>query len=115
MKVQTSKGEYNLRWHYITEEKTKKKATHCHIYCDGIMDGSIGITVCSKKDNFCKDTGRKIALTRALSTYPRKFRREVWQAYHNRKKGILDILPTNIIDYSGNVKSFPFHLPKSMR
>ena len=84
MKVQTMKGEYNLRWSYPLLSKTKRRATHCHIFRDENLEGSIGVTVCSTDDNFCRATGRKIALTRALQNYPREFRREIWQAYHKR-------------------------------
>ena len=83
MKIQTMAGEYIVKWLYVPKPKNTKE-TLCHLYNDEKMEGSIGSAVCSKDDNFCRATGRKIALTRALQNYPREFRREVWQAYHKR-------------------------------
>ena len=83
MKIQTIKGEYNVKWQYVNIDG-QRVTTCCDIYRDEILDGSSGYAVCSKDDNFCRATGRKIALTRALQNYPREFRREVWQAYHKR-------------------------------
>ena len=43
-----------------------------------------GISLCSIKDNFCKETGRKIALTRAIRKLPREVRQLVWAEYLSR-------------------------------
>ena len=54
-----------------------------------------GVAHCSKKDNFCKETGRKVSLTRAIEQIVRmnhvpvfkdkETRRKVWETYFNRK------------------------------
>lgn len=48
-----------------------------------------GVSSCAPGDNFCKETGRKIALTRALDDciagVDKSFRRAAWKAYFNRK------------------------------
>ena len=43
-----------------------------------------GISLCSSRDNFCKETGRKIALTRAISRLPREVRQLIWAEYFSR-------------------------------
>src|SRR5436190_23211783 len=73
----------------FTEEK-KVRSTQCQLYEVAGKDAqliSVGLTVCSQKDNFCKQTGRKIALTRALldSELGKSDRTLVWEAYINRK------------------------------
>ncbi len=40
---------------------------------------------CHENDNFCKETGRKLALTRAVKDLPKEQRKAVWEAYLNRK------------------------------
>lgn len=56
--------------------------------------GYMGRAECSDKDQFCKETGRKIALRRALAkAFPSRYysdskaaRRAAWQAYFARKQ-----------------------------
>lgn len=51
-------------------------------------DGAIialGSAQRSLKDQFNKETGRKIALTRALASLPKEDRRLAWEAYFGRK------------------------------
>ena len=42
----------------------------------------LGVAICALGDRFCKATGRKLALARALQDMPRTDRTLVWQAYH---------------------------------
>jgi hypothetical protein len=46
-----------------------------------------GIASCHSQDNFCKDTGRKYALKRALDTsnFTKSERSVIWNTYLNRK------------------------------
>jgi hypothetical protein len=49
-----------------------------------VMPSYEGMSVCSMKDQFCKDTGRKKSLSRALSNnlvFPREVRKKFWDAY----------------------------------
>ena len=41
---------------------------------------------CSENDQYCKETGRKISLTRALkqTNFDKGQRKEVWETYLNR-------------------------------
>lgn len=47
-----------------------------------------GQTLCSFKDQFCKETGRKLALTRLLKAWGlgKEAREKVWEQYRNRGK-----------------------------
>jgi len=50
----------------------------------------IGIAKCHENDNYCRETGRKISLTRAMqnSTLSKHERRLVWEAYLGRKEKV---------------------------
>lgn len=41
----------------------------------------IGVAYCSLNDQFNKNTGRKLALARAISPLPRLLRAVIWEAY----------------------------------
>jgi hypothetical protein len=68
-----------------------QRSTLCRLAYLG-ADGRPGKTifdatvVCSLKDNFCRATGRVLALTRVLakSFFSRDERRAIWDAYHWR-------------------------------
>src|SRR3970282_32818 len=76
--------------------------THCEIFeilktHNGEKRGGVlflveGVASCSLSDNFCKDTGRKIALARALSKLrkqlplPKTERAMIWKAYRTRNE-----------------------------
>ena len=39
---------------------------------------------CSMRDRFCKEIGRKVSLTKALSGMDKAIRRQIWNGYLNR-------------------------------
>ncbi len=46
-----------------------------------------GVSICSEKDNFTRETGRKVALQKALlncAGFTKAIRRKFWEAYRNR-------------------------------
>ena len=49
---------------------------------------SVGTAECSSKDQFCKKTGREVAMSKALLSGPftKAQRKEVWEAYRNQCK-----------------------------
>uniref|UniRef100_A0A6M3IK71 Uncharacterized protein n=1 Tax=viral metagenome TaxID=1070528 RepID=A0A6M3IK71_9ZZZZ len=53
---------------------------------DTMCDVGHGIANCSVGDAFCKETGRKLALTRALRDLPKPVRKAIWEAYFQRDK-----------------------------
>ena len=44
------------------------------------------MSICHPKDNFSRATGRKVALTKVISSFPRGIRRMVWDAYFRVSK-----------------------------
>lgn len=57
------------------------RVTNC--YCFD-REGNVvaeGKATCSPKDNFEKNKGRKVALTKAIRKMPRDGRRQTWDAY----------------------------------
>lgn len=57
--------------------------TVCRL-CEGDTIIAQGFAACSELDNFSKEAGRKLALTRALRSLPRADRREIWARYFAR-------------------------------
>lgn len=43
-----------------------------------------GIALCSIEDNFCKESGRRVALSKAVSRWPREIRKQVFCQYDSR-------------------------------
>ena len=46
---------------------------------------AIGHSSCTPNDCFCKETGRKIALIRAVKDLPKSERKKIWECYLNRQ------------------------------
>ena len=110
MKIQLSDGKvYNAHFrHFKTTEQHPEAIKHpghfddkrtievwntsCYIHegkcpendrpCGAPMD-HVGETRCSPSDNFDPRNGRKIAFTRAISTYPKVLRAKLWVEYLN--------------------------------
>lgn len=45
-----------------------------------------GMAFCSVMDNFCKESGRRVALSKAVSRWPREIRKSVFGQYDSRKR-----------------------------
>lgn len=41
----------------------------------------LGYAICHPNDNFCKETGRRVALKRGLEVFNKQQRTEVWDQY----------------------------------
>ena len=59
--------------------------TECYLTKENNVILSVGHSHCTINDTFCKETGRKIALTRAVCILPKEERKKIWMAYLNRK------------------------------
>ena len=55
----------------------------CAVESSDSDDILLGYAYCHPTDQFCRATGKKLALTRAIEELPRETRREVWRDYHN--------------------------------
>ena len=82
---------HRVKFDYFNSSMRNDKygiATICEI--DNSFEFWDGIAICSKNDNFCRNTGRKIALGRALQKlYPddRSKRKPFWDAYFETRHG----------------------------
>lgn len=73
-----------------------EKVTDCYIRdvdTDELL--STGHAICSVKDNFSKEEGRKVALSKAMAnlSISKQDRLEIWFAYHCRDGGLCDKNP----------------------
>lgn len=75
------KFEYTTEWSGIAQKDVK--VTTCTITREGSNIHYTGKAIPSGKDNFCRDTGRKIALKRAVQSLPKKDRSAIWGDYRN--------------------------------
>lgn len=80
---------YKLSFWYntITNGHSSLKSTHCVLEK---KEGSFfayreAYASCHPKDQFCKEIGRKLALTKTIQEFSRDFRTKVWDAYFKRK------------------------------
>jgi hypothetical protein len=63
-------------------------------YCD-IINPNINVIIgtgessCHHRDHFCKETGRKLSLARAMknANLPKEERKVIWEIYRNSKLG----------------------------
>lgn len=62
-----------------------KRLTRCIIDNSASGDIVVGVARCSIRDQFCRDTGRKVALANALKNgkFSRAERQNFWDAYHS--------------------------------
>ena len=80
-------GNLNIRWHYSHSDKI---GTACTISMDSLpFPVAEGMALCTKHDHFCKDTGRKLSLARAMDELrlPKEERTVIWELYRNTKLG----------------------------
>ena len=112
MIVNIEGNRYTIDWlHYTTTipegSRRQAKKAHRQTVCDiGFPNGEVftGVSVCGRKDNFCREIGRKISLTRALKEagFTYEGRQQVWKAYFNRKKKKVVIPQGELLVVTGN-------------
>jgi hypothetical protein len=78
-------GTMVIRWGYskITPD------TFCTIWNRHNIVIAEGGAHCAKGDCFCKETGRKLSLARAMKNarFPKEERKVIWEIYRNTKLG----------------------------
>jgi hypothetical protein len=78
-------GNLKIRWNY------SKITPHTFCKICNMEDRIIGAgyAICAKGDCFCKETGRKISLARAMkqANLPKEERKVLWEIYRNTKLG----------------------------
>ena len=85
--------KHNTRYALPTDPNVMVKGTRCDIEIPfpetaGTTYHPMVYSYCHPSDNFCKETGRKLALAKALRSYSRKFRTAAWEAYLERPRGV---------------------------
>ena len=77
-------GKFYIRWRYAKAFGQHMGTTECIISTENTEMGK-EIAVCHEKDNFCRATGRKLSLTRAMESVrlTKEERKEIWEAYRN--------------------------------
>ena len=58
-----------------------ERATTCIIFNEAGDQVTYGVSNVHPKDNFCKEKGRKIALSRAIKSWDKDYREQVWNEY----------------------------------
>jgi hypothetical protein len=89
MRIFVDNVEHRLWFRYITEFKDRTVGTKATLLCLFPELGAaehVGFSQCSPKDNFNKETGRKIALARTLTNaFTKEQRTQVWRQYFARR------------------------------
>lgn len=83
MKISTPNSEYIVKFHYGQSHKGRETVA---IVTDKNNRELSASTICAEKDNFSKFKGRKIALSRALSSLSREERKHLWMGYLEKVK-----------------------------
>ncbi|KKK50546.1 hypothetical protein LCGC14_3123920, partial [marine sediment metagenome] len=77
------------RWkEFFTEQPLARARTTCYIYRDNLKYlKADGTAWCSRKDQFNRNTGRKLALERALESagFDKPKRTLFWEAYFKKR------------------------------
>ena len=63
------------------EQTPLERATTCIIFNEEGVEVSSGVANVHPQDNFCKEKGRKIALSRAITSWDKSYREQVWNEY----------------------------------
>lgn len=94
MTVTIGTTHYEMYFQYSTDERNRRvvkciiaKKPEINSKRSEYVTVTEGETTCSATDVFVKETGRKIALEKALADagFPRCSRALFWKAYHNRR------------------------------
>ena len=90
-------NDYTIRWRYHRPEKKSKldtgpepdNRTYTTCIIDGPEQKTTQTAICHPNDNFCRDTGRRISLARAMLALgiDKKERKEIWEAYRAMTPG----------------------------
>lgn len=71
---------FKVKWNHDRE----KRETICTLSRGSVT--SNGHALCSPNDNFNKDVGRKVSLSRALESFDKEERTHVWDNYRKLTK-----------------------------
>ena len=92
MKININGRDYSFKFYHkndgnpkpklsTSEYKPVERATTCIIFNEAGEEVDSGTANVHPKDNFCKEKGRQIALGRAMATWDKLYRTQVWEEY----------------------------------
>lgn len=79
MKINIDGRDYSFKFQHNTTGK--ERGTVCRVFNEAGNQVIYGVSNVHPKDNFCKEKGRKIALSRAIKSWDKVYREQVWNEY----------------------------------
>ena len=79
MKINIDGRDYSFKFMHNTIGK--ERGTVCRVFNEAGDQVTYGVSNVHPKDNFCKEKGRKIALSRAITSWDKSYREQVWNEY----------------------------------
>lgn len=86
-------GKYDVVFEHKRNSNKLPMATTCKVVIPDSVTGNIstihaiGVAFCNPADQFSYNQGRKLALARALQSFPRDERGAFWTAYYQARGG----------------------------
>lgn len=63
-----------------------KRKTTCSVLDENSQVLTQGVAICGSRDHFCRDTGRKYSMKRALEPLSKETRTKIWETYRRSTK-----------------------------
>ena len=79
MRIKIDGKYYSFKFMHNTTGK--ERGTVCRVFNEAGDQVTYGVSNVHPKDNFCKEKGRKIALSRAITSWDKAYREQVWSEY----------------------------------
>ena len=79
MKINIDGRDYSFKFQHNTTGQ--ERGTVCRIFNEAGEQVIYGVSNVHPQDNFCKERGRKIALSRAIKSWDKAYREQVWNEY----------------------------------
>lgn len=80
--MRIDKLNLDIKFNYPDPTSPANPITKCFILEDGKEIAS-AICVTHENDNFCKETGRRLALSRAIKGFTKEVRAAIWETYRS--------------------------------
>ena len=99
MHVKTSRGNLKIDWnHHIPANQNARGSTVCTVYIPhdvvkndkgepALVEIASATAFVHFNDNYCKNTGRKVSLTKAIKAFNKADRTAIWAGYQNMRHG----------------------------
>ena len=90
MKINIDGRDYSFKFQHNTgnskgklekEDSQVERGTVCRVFNEVGDQVTYGVSNVHPQDNFCKEKGRKIALSRAIKSWDKYYREQVWNEY----------------------------------